>query len=90
MTTKRPTEKQILEGLDAHTAQAEFGVQAIREKSARVIEEADVIRLDNEAFNGFMAACEADTNPNDALWAAQRRRKQRVDNGEINRGDAIR
>lgn len=89
MTTKRPTEKEILEGLDAHTALAEFVVQAIREKSARVIEEADVIRLNNEAFNGFMAAC-ADANPNDALLAAQRRRKQRVDNGEIDRGDAIR
>lgn len=64
---------------------SEFVIQAIREKSARVIEEAEVIRLNSEAFNGFMAACEADANPNEALLAAQRRRKQRIDNGEIDR-----
>jgi len=49
--------------------------------SARVIEEAEVIRLNNEAFNAFMAACEADSEPNEALLAAQRRRKQRIDSG---------
>ena len=64
---------------------SEFVVQAIREKSARVIEEAEVIRLNNEAFNAFMAACEADSEPNEALLAAQRRRKKRIDSGEINR-----
>lgn len=64
---------------------SEFVVQAIREKSTRVIEEAEVIRLNNEAFNGFMAACEAETDPNEALLAAQRRRKQRIENGEIDR-----
>lgn len=64
---------------------SEFVVQAIREKSARVIEEAEVIRLNNEAFHGFMAACEADTTPNEALLAAKRRREQRVKDGEINR-----
>lgn len=54
---------------------SEFVVQAIREKSARVIEEAEVIRLNDEAFHGFMAACEADTTLNEALLEAKRRRE---------------
>lgn len=64
---------------------SEFVIQAIREKSTRVIEEAEVIRLNNEAFNAFIAACETASEPNDALLAAQRRRKQRIENGEIDR-----
>ena len=64
---------------------SEFVIQAIREKSARVIEEAEVIRLNTEAFNAFVAACEANLEPNEALLTAQRHRKQRIEAGEFSR-----
>jgi uncharacterized protein (DUF1778 family) len=62
---------------------SEFVIQAIREKSTRIIEEAEVYRLNSEAFEAFMVACEQPSAPNEALLAAQRRRKQRIDSGEI-------
>ncbi len=67
---------------------SEFVIQAIREKSTRVIEEAEVIRLNSEAFNAFMSACEAESEPNDTLLVAQRRRKERIKDGEIDRRTA--
>ncbi|TVP60670.1 MAG: DUF1778 domain-containing protein [Halomonadaceae bacterium] len=60
-----------------------FVTAAIREKSSRIIEEAEIIRLTNDSFDAFVAACESPQKPNDALLAAQRRRKQRIESGDI-------
>tara|TARA_R110000823_G_scaffold238594_3_gene363913 strand:- start:1549 stop:1851 length:303 start_codon:yes stop_codon:yes gene_type:complete len=62
---------------------SEFVVQAIREKSVRIIEEAEVYRLNNESFNAFVAACEAPLAPNEALLRAKRRRNRRIESGEL-------
>lgn len=65
----------------------EFVIQAIREKSMKVIEECEVITISNRSFDAFVAACEAPPAPNERLLAAQRRRKQRIINGDIRHSD---
>ncbi|MDX1757672.1 MAG: DUF1778 domain-containing protein [Marinobacter sp.] len=62
---------------------SEFVIQAIREKSARVIEEAEVIRLNRQSFDAFVAALDAAPVPNEALLSAKRRRLQRIEQGEL-------
>lgn len=62
---------------------SEFVIQAVREKAAKVIEESEVINVSSQSYDAFVAACEAPPAPNSALRAAQRRRKQRIDNGDI-------
>ncbi len=62
---------------------SEFVIQAVREKAARVMEETEALRLSNQAFDAFWDACEAAPAPNAALQAAQRRRQQRIENGEF-------
>lgn len=96
-TTLKPTDARLDLRLDPEIKQlatrasqlagsrslSEFVIQAIREKATRVMEEAEVIRLSNDAFDAFWQACEAPTQPNDALIAAQKRRRQRIDSGEL-------
>ncbi|PTB93356.1 DUF1778 domain-containing protein, partial [Marinobacter sp. Z-F4-2] len=65
---------------------SEFVIQAIREKSARVIEEAEVYRLNSQSFDAFVAACEAAPAPNEALLSAKRRRNKRIENGDLEVG----
>lgn len=62
---------------------SEFVIQAIREKSVRVIEEAEVYRLNSQSFDAFVAACEAAPAPNEALLSAKRRRGKRMENGDL-------
>lgn len=62
---------------------SEFVIQAVREKAARVMEETETLRLNNQAFDAFWNACEAAPAPNAALQAAQRRRQQRIEHGEL-------
>ncbi|WP_417500967.1 DUF1778 domain-containing protein [Marinobacter sp.] len=62
---------------------SEFVIQAIREKATRVIEECEVISVSNQSYNAFVAACEAPPEPNAALMAAYRRRKMRIETGDI-------
>lgn len=62
---------------------SEFVIQAIREKSVRVIEEAEVYRLNSQSFDAFVAACEAAPAPNEALLRAKRRRSKRMENGDL-------
>lgn len=62
---------------------SEFVIQAVREKTARVMEETEVLRLGNAAFDAFWAACETAPAPNKVLKAAQRRRQQRIAKGEL-------
>ncbi|MFB2707061.1 MULTISPECIES: type II toxin-antitoxin system TacA family antitoxin [Gammaproteobacteria] len=56
---------------------SDFVVQAIREKASRAIEEAEVVRLNSEAFAAFKATCESPETANEALSAAMRRRHKR-------------
>lgn len=62
---------------------SEFVIQAIREKAARVMEEAEMIKLGNTVFDAFWQACETAPQPNNALIAAQKRRRQRIGSGEL-------
>lgn len=62
---------------------SEFVIQAIREKSMRVMTEMQVIALEADAFDNFWAACEQAPPPNPALQAAQRSHQQRIERGEI-------
>lgn len=62
---------------------SEFVSQAVREKATKVIEKYEVITVSNRSYDAFVAACEAPPAPNAALLAAQRRRKQRIQNGDI-------
>lgn len=62
---------------------SEFVIQAVREKAARVMEETETLQLSNQAFDAFWQACEAAPAPNAALKAAQRRRQQRIEHGEL-------
>ncbi len=48
----------------------EFVVQAIREKTASVLEEKENITLSGRAFDHFMAACELDATPGKTLKRA--------------------
>lgn len=66
---------------------SEFVVQAIREKAARAMEETELLRLQNDAFDAFWAACEDAPTPNEALQAAMRRREQRIEIGEFAIGE---
>jgi uncharacterized protein (DUF1778 family) len=45
----------------------EFVVQAIREKTASVLEDKEHITLSSRAFDNFIAACELDSMPGKAL-----------------------
>jgi len=56
---------------------SDFVVQAIREKASRAIDEAEVVRLNSEAFAAFKATCESPGTANEVLSAAMRRRHQR-------------
>ena len=49
---------------------AEFVVQAIRDKTAEVLDEKEHITLSRRAFDDFMAACEQDVVPGSALRQA--------------------
>lgn len=62
---------------------SEFVVQAIREKAIRVMEEAEVIRLSDDAFDAFQRACVDAPLPSEAMITAQKRRRQRIDSGEL-------
>jgi uncharacterized protein (DUF1778 family) len=62
---------------------SEFVIQAVREKALRVMEEAETLKLNNQAFDAFWQACETAPAPNAALRAAARRRKQRIEHGEL-------
>lgn len=62
---------------------SEFVSQAVREKATKVIEEYEVINVSHQSYDAFVAACEAPPAPNAALLAAQCRRKQRIQNGDI-------
>ena len=62
---------------------SEFVIQAVREKAAKVIEECEVISVSSQSYDAFVSACEAPPAPNTALLAAQRHRKQRIQNGDI-------
>lgn len=62
---------------------SEFVSQAVREKATKVIEEYKVINVSHQSYDAFVAACEAPPAPNAALLAAQRRRRQGVQNGDI-------
>lgn len=64
----------------------DFVVQAIREKAIRAIEEADVVRLNTDAFEAFRATCDNPPEPNDALKAALHRRNVRKKQSATNRG----
>lgn len=64
----------------------EFVVQAIREKASRTIEEAEVVRLNSEAFAAFQAACESPEPANETLTAAMRRSRMRKQERVNNRG----
>jgi len=48
----------------------EFVVQAIRDKTALVLDEKEHITLCSRAFDDFMAACEQDVAPDSALKQA--------------------
>jgi len=56
---------------------SDFVVQAIRGKASRAIEEADVVRLNSEAFAAFKATCESPGTVNESLSAAMHRRHKR-------------
>ena len=56
---------------------------ARRAAYARVIEEAEVYRLNSQSFDAFVAACEAAPAPNEALLSAKRRRNKRIENGDL-------
>tara|TARA_R110002072_G_scaffold269868_3_gene429481 strand:- start:20068 stop:20397 length:330 start_codon:yes stop_codon:yes gene_type:complete len=62
---------------------SEFVIQAVREKSLRIMTEMQTITLENNAFDSFWAACEQACPPNQALRAAQARHQQRIEHGEI-------
>lgn len=62
---------------------SEFVAQAIREKAARTLNEAEDIRLSNHDFEAFVDACSAESQPNRALMAAQNRLRSRVREGVI-------
>ena len=62
---------------------SDFVIQAVREKAMRVLEESESLRLSNEAFDSFWQACEMASAPNAALEAAHNRRRQRIEDGEI-------
>lgn len=62
---------------------SEFVIQAVREKALRVMEETETLKLSNQAFDAFWQACEAAPAPNTALQAAQRRRRQRIEHGDL-------
>lgn len=64
---------------------SDFVVQAIREKASRAIEEAEVVRLNSEAFAAFKATCESPEMANEALSAAMRRRHKRKQEGAFYR-----
>jgi len=51
----------------------EFVVQAIREKTATVLDEKEKIALSGSAFDAFIAACEQDSAPGTALQKAAAR-----------------
>ena len=65
---------------------SEFVVQAIREKASRTIEEAEVVRLNSEAFSAFQAACQSPEPVGDSLSAAMGRRHKRKQESASFRG----
>lgn len=49
----------------------------------KVIEDCEVITVSNESYDAFVADCETPPAPNASLLAAQLRRKQRINDGDI-------
>lgn len=68
------------------TSLSEFVVQAIREKASRIVEDAEVVGLNSEAFAALQAACESPEPANEKLTAAIRRYRLRQPERVKNRG----